>query len=452
MSFESLFNSAHNVLQIARSICSDTDNEIENCLQLLEKRESDKVLSDYGVVAIHQLLDLFDLVRQRISKEISDKLKQRDLFLKKINKELNKLQEIKIKMLQITVDFEIAIENKNFKPNTDVYNKSFESENMENSQDKNKKVHNKKKTLYDFIDDESMSILLKDIGALNDKLCKTPDKKFIDSILLRFDNQATYLTKQWENIQSGYKSHFNDGSDSLLTLLMKNNDAIEYDMVELLKGLNSHLDKCLIYQKEPTKELFNVIKDDDSKLASVLETLKKNANIVHQNCKDIQRIIAVMENHKIKSISFLNELNEFNENVVEKQIQGELSNEWEKMNEMVVVLYSMEEEVIGFQIDCQSFMESYNKLLLELERRRKTNLKIQKMITDFQTELETFKQEDIKKRGEFWHENAEFIPQDLIDGDFITSSFPKVVINYQLENIPKVSQASLSEAMNQLNL
>lgn len=414
--FKSIEADALEKLNEAKVLLANTVACIEETAGKLEKKDHRLIKLEFIYGSISNLLELFNKCKREVEIKIGTYLKDREGKVDELIVYLNDLQDVSMTLKKIKVDPTLNDSNK---------------------------------TLYDFINWDSITEISDYILECEKEYSKGPSKTFTDSIEMRLFNEWKYLSQEWEPIQNNYNKHMNSEIlENHIQMLLDNNNSLEMESVELLQGLNDHWDKCMLYNKSPSNELLQILQDDYTSLPSVMQLLDKNSTIISQNCKDITRYLSNYETIKTQFITFLTEIQDFNVEVMSKQIESDLLLEFNKIDQIRSKIVQYKTELLGYKTDFFQFAEAYYNLLLELERRRKSNDRINKIIKKFQYEVGILSEQESMERDSFFSLNADFIPQDLIKGTVINSSYPEVNVNYKTEDIPEISSKLTEEVKN----
>lgn len=416
--FETIEEDALQKLTDARVLLATTVRSIEATSEKLEEQEHYVIKLEFINGSIKNLLELFNKCKSTIQLEIESYEKKKTKVVEDSMKRLDELHDMKLRMSEIKVD---------------------------------PSLNSSGKSLFDFINEESVEELTNSVMMYIEKISKRPGNSFANSVKMRFFNEWNYLIPEWETIQSGYKKQMNSKlGQTQIHMLLDNNNSLESESVELLKGLNDHWDKCLMYNKSPSMELIQVLRDDYESLPNVIQILEKNSTIISQNCKDISRYLSTFNTIKNQFITFLKEIQDFNIEVLTKQVEADLLLELREFDYIASILHGYNEEIISYQTDFTLFMNSYYNLLVELKRRRKYTEQLQTVVKDFEAKIKIISDTDSNERRAFLDENADFIPQDLISGTIINSMAPNVNVHYQLERIPSISEKVINDVKSKL--
>ncbi|GAV27117.1 hypothetical protein PMKS-000578 [Pichia membranifaciens] len=279
------------------------------------------------------------------------------------------------------------------------------------------------------------------------------DSKIMENIIVRFQNESNYLYNEWESINSFYQKYFiRKENEKELDGLVKNNTELESEIVDILKELNNHLDNCIKYESQNSKnDLLRELVQKQSVQKSVsMDILQSNCDIISQNCKDIEKFVSIFEDFRNKLVKCFKEIKEFSANVLEKQVQNNLLKITREIKAHFDTLNVYKEDISQFSEDSLDFIDSYYYLVLEIDRRCTLNKKVQSLINDFESELKTLQEDDSIKRNQFMSDHAAFLPQNLADFDIINSKFPQLELSYTLENLPSLRKSIVEQSINKL--
>ncbi|KAG0690549.1 autophagy protein 17 [Pichia californica] len=419
---------AINQLDEAKKICFLANNNLSNSFIKLSEKEKLSIELTYIMLSLKNHLQIFESLKKSIILLISNITEKKNLLINNTNLNLEKLDNILIKMKSIIVD------------------KSFKL--LQN---------NIKNSLYDYINDDHVNIMKLRINELIIQLNDLLDNKIIENIIIRFQNESNYLFNEFESLNLFYKKYFiKKENEKELDNLVKNNSDLEFEIIQILKKLNLHLDNCIKYENNnnddnENENLLIIIKNQNLTIFSLMNSLKNNCDIISQNCKDISKFITIFKDFKIKLIKCFKEIKEFSIDVLENQVQNNILKILRQLNDHLFTLNNYKNDINQFSQDFLQFIDSYYYLILEINRRNNLNLKVQNLINIFENDLKILQDDDFNKRSQFLNNNADFLPQNLIDFDIINSKFPLINLNYSLEKLPNLSKSVVEESLQRIH-
>lgn len=417
MNNSNLILAARATLEEARRRLALLADESDAVAEQTAKQPQKRAQLAFVCHATKDLMRVFEESKKGIETAMSRHTGDRETVLAEARTTISEFKKVKGQMIEIKVDFELNQHGK---------------------------------SLYDYINDDQIGLIITQLEASIKSIEKCLSATFIDSIEMRLDNEWKYISQQWDALYTNYQTQTNERHNQI-ELLLENNTNLELETVELLHGLNDHYDKCQLYSKSPSPELLKVLCDDNESLPTVMQVLIKNCTIISQNFRDIKRYLSKFDSIKAQFISFLKEIESFNSEVISNQIEKDLLVELDTFDQTNDQILHYKEELLGYQTDCTLFMTSYYNLLVELERRRSYNDQLKRLSDEFQMKINSLYEEDSNQRNLFLEENADFIPQDLINPQIVNSDSPKVIIDYKLERIPRVSSNAIRDIISSLS-
>ncbi|GMM44678.1 hypothetical protein DAPK24_012530 [Pichia kluyveri] len=377
-----------------------------------------------------------------------DKLSNKLIFsINSFNHQLLIFKEINKSILNLLNDHQSII--KSFKENVEFsINERFQLYNQLKSIDVKKDLitnnNNNNHTLYDYIDISESELIVDQINIHLNKLNTLWDNKIINNIKLRFQNHFNYLQNEW-NLIISFKENYLIKKDIDLQIdeLIAKNHLLENEIVIILNKMNNQLDDCILFEDQllnnntPDTKLYDKIKKYPSSSLSELTDLTNNCDIINQNCKDINKFLKIYKNCQFKLKNCLEEINDFNLNILTKQVQNILIPSLTIINKEKLKIEQLQIDLQIFIDDSKKFIKSYHNLINEINRRKKLNEKVELMINSFQNDLLNLQNDDIIIRSKFLNENNDYLPQDLISNSFFESKFPEISVAYKLEDLPK---------------
>lgn len=421
--FSSIKLDAIDKLNEAQKLAFNANQNLADLYQHLGRKEKLTTELSFIVKSLKNHLQIFESLKKSISMRISDTALKKDKFIKETKHEILKLQSICKEMKSLKVNSSLLMDQQ-----------------IENP-----------KSLFDYINSTHMQELISEVDDEIIIVEKLINSKIMDNIIVRFQNESNYLYNEWESIESFHNKYIihKENEKQIDTLIQQNSD-LEMEIVSMLKQLNQQFDNCVLYEKNQSGQLYQSIHKEQSKSKFLLYSLQNNCDIISQNCKDVEKLVKIFDEFKNKLVKCFNEINEFSVNVLEKQVQKNMLNIEKVLTVHFSTLNHYKDEILQLSEDFLQFIESYFYLILEIDRRSTLNNKVEKLIDNFESGLQLLQEEDKALRNKFLSENADFLPQDLVDFDIMNSRFPSIELNYSLEQLPKLNQTVIEQSIKML--
>lgn len=307
----------------------------------------------------------------------------------------------------------------------------------------------KQKTLYDFIDTDTLNIKVIDIEN-NVKIVEyILDSKTVENLKFRLDKQSKQLFIELENMDKFSRKFIVDQSmNNKIDDIIRNNSELEVEIIDILKQLNTHLDNCISYQSDNSNDsLLEEIMNFQLRSTSLMALLENHCDVIFQNDRDLSNILDFYHEFKGKLRKCLLQIDEFISSVLEKQVQNNLLVNDKKCLSCLEIISKETSQVSEFINDSEEFIKSYYSLILEMNRRKALNYKVRNLIDNFEADLKTLQNEDHITRRKFLEEHADYLPNDLVDPGLINSKFPTIEFSYALENLPTIKNSSVEQSM-----
>lgn len=412
-------------LNEAKKICFVANQNLADSFDQLARKEKLTLELSFIVKSLRNHLRIFESLKRSVSLCISDVSRKKSLYFVESKQKINRLEKIYDQMKSIKVDPSLCVT----------------------------KNCNENRTLYDYINNDHISDIISKMDNHFVLIDSLVDSKIMENIIVRFQNESNYLYNEWESINSFYQKYFiRKENEKELDGLVKNNTELEAEIIDILKDLNTHLDNCINYELQNSKNdtFYDLMQKQSAQKAASMDILQSNCDIISQNCKDIEKFVSIFEDFRNKLIKCFKEIKDFSANVLEKQVQNNLLKITREIKAHFDTLNDYKEDIIQFSEDSLDFIDSYYYLVLEVDRRCALNKKVQNLINDFESELKTLQENDSIKRNQFMSDHAAFLPQNLADFDIINSKFPQLELSYTLENLPSLRKSIVEESINKL--
>lgn len=290
-------------------------------------------------------------------------------------------------------------------------------------------------TLYEFINDVELEDVRRQLqDSLHQLEISDPTHK---------EPWADKLKQEWKALDTQYVQA-RDDFYGVIEPLMAQNSNLELETVDLLRGLNLHWDKC--QDKNPSRELLDVIKEDHQTLPDVMAMLEANCSQMSANCDKIASIVSALDTLKESMRAFVNKVQDF----------AQVSKETKNAETDISVLHKRFDLACagaeGLVEDCVLFLDAYHELLMELDRRAAAQDRMARLVAQFETEARNLAQEDGSLRTAFLAQHADFLPLDLAPLKLVEAVPALPSVQYQRQQVPSVSAAGLAGVARQLEL
>lgn len=415
------------ILQLneARQHCLEANDNLTKSYNLIADKEKLELKLIFTINSLRNHLLIFDTIQKSVTETIRQDVLQYDYEKAQTDVAIKQLQNVYSQMEQIAVDSTFG--------------------EVQQPRDT---------TLIQYIDKDSTDKLIQDTKELYTSIDELIEGKERNNLQLRLKNEAEFLANQWEDVQSFDQRYLSNKNTYVqVEELMSKNEILETEVVNCLKRMNQQLDDCLSYgtHSGDSTDAVQLAKIEKyHKSSNDLLTIRGNCDMIEQNCKDIAKITRIYSEFKDKLNACFQEIADFTINVIEKQVQRSLLDSVRRIHEYFDTLEDKRCEIEHYVEASLKFINSFSCLVVEIDRRRNLNDKIKSMIDSFQEKLLELQDEDRVIREEFLDNHSEFLPQNLIQPQFISSKFPNIILQYKLEDFPLVSDKMLKESIERI--
>ncbi|KAK3935141.1 autophagy-related protein 17 [Diplogelasinospora grovesii] len=309
------------------------------------------------------------------------------------------------------------------------------------------------KCLLDFVDEQSVDTMR---NALKQSIAELQAAQTsFDGDLSRFDNDLRVLNKTMSNANPASPSNSSSAYKSMPHLLAALTNH-SHDMAEHLTSLNRHFDMCVtavrtteggaalarrkaaeVSPEEGGVSISGVITEQESNMAELAEPMdpRERAEIVQvvvQDAPEVDEVVAELQAvlqqmeldfsilkeqaDRIKS-AYLSTIAAFH--VLEdigSRLNSYVAAEAEyvqRWDDEKGIIFTKLEEMDSLRTFYEGYASAYDSLLLEVERRRSVEEKVQATWRKAKESVDKLIEADRKEREHFRQEIGEFLPTDL---------------------------------------
>lgn len=202
----------------------------------------------------------------------------------------------------------------------------------------------------------------------------------------------------------------------------------EEERIEMIKVLAHDADQV----DDETME----IADRAVTMESQLERLR-NWQLAHRSAhRDVSDAFRLMENVSRQLHMYLQEIHDFNQRWQEERV---------KLVDSMMALQDL-------SVTYESFLSSYDYMIVEADRRRRVRRNMEKVIATAQTQLDRLYEEDVTERELFRGERGDFLPNDIWDGlDSIPPQYTwQRTSETGIDSVPELDKSIVSAAVRRL--
>ncbi|SCV02678.1 LAMI_0H01860g1_1 [Lachancea mirantina] len=287
-------------------------------------------------------------------------------------------------------------------------------------------------------------------GMLRDKLSEIPViKAQVENIRKQYDLMVHKVRNQLLDTKvRGTIGDFNvcysaesKNSATLDHAFPDEKERMEKELVSFLNSFTDHFDKCnLLCEDLPAVDsiaLFEIVKRDDSELASIYELLEETASEVSSLYDEIMSILQEREEGRHRLMTSTSKLFQ------ESRKHEEYLSVFKGISDLVQRFKDtcMEElqQVIELNTFYDKFEKSYANLLNEVNRRKQVSHKLSKILKSCEDALQEVNAKDINARQTFLSENGQYLPETIWQ-DKIDDMKPLYSMHYEVRDYDKYLQ------------
>ncbi|KAL1933741.1 hypothetical protein VTP01DRAFT_7831 [Rhizomucor pusillus] len=306
-------------------------------------------------------------------------------------------------------------------------------------------------TLFDYIDDKAVFELQKqaddEIGEIENLYASlTTTSKSLSSTI----TELAALQEAATSISLG---------DSSVALTNDKTHVQEEEiskMAEILTALTNHYDQLgeatRLCQTDPDAEDsldIRILQGDNTRIPDILDDLQDSLEVVETICDEARVRMQVFNSIQDELFKVLLQLDFFSapggqaDAICEKITSAEA-----EMKEREARLNSYCKELRSLAEWYNAYASSYSHLILEIERRRKSKEKRDKLYEELVTSLENAYNDEYQERHSWFTQHGAYLPEDMCR--FMMEPPPRIVVHMEEQEnhrLPNLSKATIEKAL-----
>lgn len=212
---------------------------------------------------------------------------------------------------------------------------------------------------------------------------------------------------------------------------------LEHELAEFLKSFTDHYDKCNMLHTRSVSPadrsaLFDIVNRDDKDLPAINALLQKAVRDVTSFANEVNAILDEKEDDKLEMraavLKLLTELRKHEEYI--SVFEG-ISTLIQKYKESCLDDIRQTRELLDFY---SNFENSYQNLLLEVERRREVAEKMSQILKNCENQLKQLSLTDLRERQIFLLENGDYLPETIWPNE-IGDLSPLYSLDYHVKKV-----------------
>ncbi|KIM39971.1 hypothetical protein M413DRAFT_446875 [Hebeloma cylindrosporum] len=268
------------------------------------------------------------------------------------------------------------------------------------------------KTLRDFVDDQAIEDALETVES---------DRSALDITLSKTDDYPETLTQTIHSIHASLPQPNADHRSTLqqTQTIIVQQEALVTSMAALLENLASHYDGMASALRETelekgeifSEEDMQVMNRDTEELPAIMAELEESAHAIEGYHTQLQTTKENFEKdmeHLGRVLEDLDELGEIISEMLQTQetIQARVEEDLSDLHHHLTTLVHLNEQYISYRM-------AFNKLLLEIARRRQYKEAAENIVQGMMRHLESMSEEENRVRAHFNAEYGQHLPEDL---------------------------------------
>ncbi|EPQ54057.1 hypothetical protein GLOTRDRAFT_77963 [Gloeophyllum trabeum ATCC 11539] len=261
------------------------------------------------------------------------------------------------------------------------------------------------KTLRDFVDERAIDEVLETMD--NDRLA-------LEDVLATTADYSTVLNGHITTIREGMP-----GANTAPTIesVLLAQEKVSTDMAGHLESLAAHYDQmaAALHDHEAgeafSDEDLQEMNRDTEELPAIITELEDNVSSIERLNEQLQRAKAAAQEHVSLHRSTLDDLEELGEVMTDMlqhqdQVQADCVERMSHLQGHLMTLEELHHKYTSYQL-------SYNKLLIEIARRRQYREAAENIVRGMMAQLDAMTEEERIVRQDFNEEHGQYLPSDL---------------------------------------
>ncbi|KAI0693127.1 autophagy protein Apg17-domain-containing protein [Cytidiella melzeri] len=301
------------------------------------------------------------------------------------------------------------------------------------------------KTLRDFVDEQAIEDMLESLEA---------DRSVLDDMMARTSDYPETLVGTISVIQNSLPPPL---SVPDMTEVFNAQESMSADMANDLQSLLQHYDQMAqaLHENEAGEEFsdadLQVMNRDTDELPAIIVDLEKNMTSIDESHQRLLSAKKSAQEHLASQRGTLNDLEELADIVAEMLERQDLVQDEcrEHLTQLVHKMSTIEELHHRYT----SYQYSYNKLVVELVRRRKYMEGAARIVQGMSSELRTMVEEEQQLRNAFNEAHGEYLPVDVcLSIANMPTRWQVIPTSDELEETsPEIDVDILSEALSRVS-
>ncbi|KIK95290.1 hypothetical protein PAXRUDRAFT_827175 [Paxillus rubicundulus Ve08.2h10] len=261
------------------------------------------------------------------------------------------------------------------------------------------------KTLRDFVDESAVEEVLDALES---------DRTRLDDVMSTTYDYPETLSTAVSCIRDALPT---SSAPSPVELLLVAQEKTTTDMAKHLESLASHYEQMAsaLHDSEagvsPTEEEMQAMNRDTNELPSIMVELEHDVNYIQEAHEKLSLATAAAQEQLDTSRNTLDDLDELGDimsDMLQKQqdVETDCEDLLEGLQQRLLVVEDLHHRFVQFQA-------SFNKLLIEIARRRQYREAVEKIVEGMMAQLEAMTEEERQVRGDFNSEHGAHIPTDI---------------------------------------
>lgn len=412
-------------LKEAESVCDDANQYITSTTTKLASKDDRLPKLQYYIDSTKQQIRLLKIIRDSLKMKIDQLLKRKKESKAKEEESIIKLDTMITLLKKIRVD---SCFNSNRDP------------------------------LFSYISEDDLNNLLTDADTTIKELDGFAKESRIDANLIRLNSDLENFQNEFTSLESHFtikeKSNNSVNGEDSISGLLKINENLELDLVSILSGFNQHYDQCIKASKlfadsnssiDDKNASFMVLKNDKLELPHAMTYLKNDRDTVVMNCKEVLKSVDIFNNYFKRVEDFIDEMSKYGEGQLHQRLD-DFNHIITKLGSQLDKVESLTTLIDNYSGDFSQFIDSYYSLILEIQRRKDSNKRLEDIISNFKIKMTDVINDDANQRSSFMKLHGDFLPQNLVAEETLKNGSSHVEVNLVTETLPAPSRETISEA------
>lgn len=303
-------------------------------------------------------------------------------------------------------------------------------------------------TLRSFVHEEGLQQLRKEISRVIDKAQESGNE--VNDHIANLEVSMAELNKRMQAVKAVKRQSIEQANDAANSITEN-----AHSMAGLLESLTRHYDLSLQgvemakNKDKDLHQLYEVLEHDSELVEGVIEELYGKQKVIEKCDEEVSNFSSQMKEAQEIVTSFFDLFDNFGTSrlIVYSESFDRIVRE---QNSYIDEIQKLKKELESLSDYYMLFLKSYHAMILEIVRRKKSQVKIESTVQEMRSILDKVYEDEVEARKKFIEERGDYLPSDLWEG--LSELPPSCELSFNKAYIPPVSVQSVTQAVNSIQI